>query len=442
MGVYKAFYPERLMSAEQAVALIPAGSKICMGPVVSEPPALLQALTTRIRAGDVGDLQLYYMLSGPTAARSILDYELRRKIRPYSLFHGGEERARNLRLKAEGQPAMAYIPTNFSEVPHVLTEHIKVDTLLTTVSPMDEAGNFSLGTNVDYVHAVSRRAKRVILEVNPAMPHIHGNCMVHISQVTAVVENFAPLVEVAAPMPKAEDLAIAKIIAGLVEDGACLQMGIGALPNAVCTELQAHRHFGIHTELMTPGLVELVQMGIVDNSRKKIQTGRSVFTFALGDKAFYDFLGTSPYFEGHPVEYVNNPWVIAQNDKVLSVNAALQVDLQGACNSEYMQGAQYSAAGGQLDFVRGAYASKGGKSIIACHSTAAGGKLSRIVPRLEGPVTTPRNDTHIVVTEYGWVDLKGLSLSERGRALIAIAHPKFREELEKEARAQALRVDI
>ena len=175
-----------------------------------------------------------------------------------------------------------------------------------------------------------------------------------------------------------------------MEDGACLQMGIGALPDAVCTALRHHRNLGIHTEMMTNGLVRLIQSGVVDNSRKQIHTGRSIFTFAMGDAALYAFLNDNDQVEAYPVEYVNAPAVIAQNANVVSVNATLEVDLQGACNSEYRNGRQYSATGGQLDFVRGAYASPGGKSIIACHSTAAGGTVSRIVPKLSGPVTTPR----------------------------------------------------
>lgn len=210
-------------------------------------------------------------------------------------------------------------------------------------------------------------------------------------------------------------------------------MGIGAVPQAVCTALRGHRALGVHTELMTPGLVSLMREGVVDNSRKTLHPGKSIFTFAMGDRGFYEFLNNNASIEAHPVDYVNDPTIIARNAQMFSVNATLQIDLQGACNSECMAGRQYSASGGQLDFVRGAWASHGGKSIIACHSTAAKGTVSRIVPLLDGPVTTPRNDTHIVVTEYGWADLKGKTLRERARALIGLAHPQFREELEREA---------
>ena len=206
-------------------------------------------------------------------------------------------------------------------------------------------------------------------------------------------------------------------------------MGVGALPNLVCEALRNRNDLGIHTEALVPGLVDLVRAGVVTNLRKTLDRGKTVFTFAMGQKAMYDFLDNNPAIESRPVDYVNNPNIIAQNDNVISINASLQIDLTGACNSEHMLGHQYSASGGQHDFVRGAYVSKGGKSIIAARSTAAKGKVSRIVARLEGPVTTPRNDTHYVVTEFGAVNLKGLSSTERAQALIALAHPEFRDEL-------------
>jgi itaconate CoA-transferase len=194
------------------------------------------------------------------------------------------------------------------------------------------------------------------------------------------------------------------------------------------------KDLGVHTEALCPGMINLIHSGEVTNRLKRMNPGKTVFTFALGQKAMYDFLDDNPSVESHPVDYVNDPWIIAQNDHVISINAALQIDLTGAVNAEHMLGHQYSATGGQVDFVRGAYASRGGKSIIACHSTAAKGKVSRIVARLEGPVTTPRMDTHIVVTEFGWTDLKGKSSTERAKALIELAHPDFRGQLTASAK--------
>jgi itaconate CoA-transferase len=224
------------------------------------------------------------------------------------------------------------------------------------------------------------------------------------------------------------------MIAEMVPDGACLQMGVGSLPNLVCSELEGHIDLGIHTECFTPGMVDLMEKGVVNNRRKQINIGKTVFTFAMGQKATYEFLHNNPAVESYPVDYVNDPAVIAKNDNVVSINSALEIDLNGACNAEHLLGHQYSASGGQLDFVRGAYASRGGKSIIALHSTAAHGKFSRIVPRLEGPVTTPRNDVQFIVTEFGSADLKGKSSTERTLALIQLAHPQFRDDLLTKAR--------
>lgn len=421
-------YRARLMSADAAVALIPATAKAVMGLGVAQPPALLQALADRARAGGIDSVGLYYLLS-TAPGRPVLQADLRDRIHPMSLFHSAIERALDAEAIAAGLDLIDFVPTAFSHTPRLLSEVIDADVLLTTVSPMDAEGYFSFGTNIDYALPVSRTARHVILEVNPAMPRVLGDSRIHVSQVTALVEHAAPLVEVPTVALRPEDEAIGDIIAGLVGDGACLQMGIGAVPDAVCAALRHHRHLGIHTELMTPGLVALMQAGVVDNSRKTLHPGRSLFTFAMGDRALYDFLHENPALEAHPVDYVNDPAVIARNDRMLSVNATLQVDLEGACNSESVAGRQYSASGGQLDFVRGAWAARHGRSIIACHSTAARGTVSRIVPRLEGPVTTPRNDTHIVVTEFGWVDLKGKSLRQRADALIGLAHPRFRDDL-------------
>jgi itaconate CoA-transferase len=272
-----------------------------------------------------------------------------------------------------------------------------------------------------------------VVEVNTNMPRVFGDSLLHISEIDALVENDVPLQETSEAAASAEDRVIAATIAGLIEDGSSLQMGIGSLPNAVCAMLEGRKDLGIHTELMTPALARLVECGAVTNRLKTTYPGRSVFTFAMGDRAFYDFLDNNPSMHSAPVQVVNNACHIAKNDKVVSVNATLEVDLSGACNSEHLLGWQFSGSGGQLDFVRGASASRGGKSIIACRSTAKDGTVSRIVPTLKGPVTTPRNDTHFVVTEFGAVNLRSKSLRQRADALISIAHPSFREELARSA---------
>lgn len=431
-------YRAKRMTADQAVALVPSGARLAMPMIAAEPPALLAALAARARAGEVRDLHLYYMLSAGIAWQSVLAPDLAAAITPVSIFHGGVERALDAARAQAGVPAVDFLPCNFHQVPRLLCEHVGVDTLLVMAAPMDADGNFSLGVSTDYVHAVAHRATRVLLEVNPNMPRVRGQCQVPLSRVTAVVEHASPLAELPQAPRTPADQAIGRIIAGLTADGACLQMGIGALPDAVCAELAHHRHLGIHTEMMPNGLAALIQSGAVDNSRKQTHAGVSIFTFALGDRALYAFLDDNPGVEAYPVSYVNDPCVIARNDNVLSVNATMQVDLSGACNSEFMGGRQYSGIGGQVDFVRGAYASRGGKSIIACHSTAAGGTVSRICLDLSGPVTTARTDIHMVATEFGCVQLKGLSLDARARALIGIAHPDFREDLERGARERRI----
>lgn len=431
-------YQQKLLSAGAAAALIPSAAKVVMGLGAAQPPALLNALAARARAGDIDDVQLYYMLSEAVAGGSVLDDDLFGRITPFSFFHSAAERALDVKRAAASRPPVDFIPAHFSDIPGVMCHQAGVDTLLTTVSPMDDEGYFSLGTNTDYAMAVAASGARLILEVNRYMPRVLGNCRIHISQVTALTEHHEPLTELPQAPRSAVDDAIGAVIAGMIRDGACLQMGIGALPDAVCAALKDHRHLGVHTEMMTGGLARLMQAGVIDNSRKQNHTGRSVFSFAMGDQAFYDFLHENPALEAQPVEYVNNPAVIGMNDNVVSVNATLEVDLYGACNSEFIHGRQFSATGGQLDFVRGAHVSRGGISIIACHSTAARGTVSRIVPQLSGPVTTPRNDTHVIVTEYGYADLKGRSVRDRARALINIAHPDFRESLERSAYGQGI----
>jgi len=439
MTDHAAAYADCLTTPDAAAALIPSGAKIAMALGAGQPPALLKALADRAEAGAVDDLRLYYLLSTPIAGETVLRYELMDRIHPHSLFHSAIERRLEQRAHEEGRSGVVQVvPTGFQQTPRMLCQEVGVDTLVATVSPMDADGNFSFGTNIDYAEPVSKTANRVILEVNPHMPRVFGRSTVHVSQVTAVVEHAAPLMEIARATPQPADLIIAATIAGMIEDGATLQMGIGALPDAVCAALMAHKDLGVHTEMLTPGLAGLMQAGVVTNARKTLHPGVTVFAFCMGDRSTYDLLHENPKIEGWPVSYVNDVHVIAQNDRMVSVNATLEIDLNGACCSEHLNGRQFTGSGGQLDFVRGAYASTGGQSIIACHATAKSGTMSRIVPKLCGPVTTPRNDVHKVVTEYGVANLKGLSVSERARVLIGLAAPQFRAELTMQARAMAL----
>lgn len=438
MSPHDAEYRSKLTSPETAVSKIAAGTNISMGMALGEPPALLRALAERLKAGEIGNLELWYFHSMPAAGETVLRYEFLDRVRPHCMFLGIYERELLKRGEKEGRKLVDFVPMAFSEAPRLLSEHVGIDTFITTVSPMDKHGWFTFGTNNDYATTVAKSAKRLIVEVNRYMPRVFGDSFLHISDVDAIVENDEPLLEVPIPPAQPQDEAIGRQIAEIVEDGACLQMGIGALPNAVCALLKGHQNLGIHTELLMPGFADLLLSGAITNRNKATYPGRTVFTFAVGDRRLYDLLDDNPSMASLPVGIVNDPRHIAKNPKVVSVNATLEIDLTGACNSEHMMGRQYSGSGGQLDFVRGAYASPGGKSIIACHSTAKGGTLSRIVPELKGPVTCPRNDTQYVMTEFGCVDLKGKSASERAKALIGIAHPKFRDDLMKAAREKML----
>jgi itaconate CoA-transferase len=426
-------YQSKLTASDKAVALIPSGSRLSMGMAMAEPPAVLKALADRAAAGAIEDLRVYYFEATKIAGETILRYELNDRIRPYCMFISPTERALIRRGTEDGgRKVVDYVPNNFHQTPRLLIE-IGIDTFVCTVSPMDRHGYFSFGTGNDYSTKVARAAKRLIVEVNQNMPRVNG-AELHVSEVDAIVENHVPLLELPSRGATPDDEVISRIIAELVPDGACLQMGVGALPNLVCAALNDRNELGIHTEALNQGLVDLLRAGVVTNGRKAIDRGKTVFTFAMGQKAMYDFLNDNPAVESRPVDYVNDPRVIAQNDNVISINATIQIDLTGACNSEHLLGHQYSASGGQLDFVRGAYASRGGKSIIAARSTAAKGKVSRIVARLDGPVTTPRIDTHYIVTEFGAANLKGMSSTERAKALIALAHPEFRDDLTEAAR--------
>ena len=429
-------YQSKLTSPEQAVASISSGSKLSMGMAVAEPPALLHALAARAESGTIEDLKVYYFESTPLAGDTIFRYELLDRIRPYCMFIAGVERALIKRGVEDGnRKVINYVPNNFHQSVRLMTQDIGIDTFVTTVSPMDQHGYFSFGVSNDYSTKVGRSAKRLIVEVNQNMPRVPGGgSELHLSEVDAIVENHVPLLELPLGTSTEEDEKIAEIVAGMVVDGACLQMGVGALPNVVCGKLKSHKNLGIHSEVLCPGMVDLMISGAVNNREKAIDRGKTVFTFAMGQKAMYDFIDDNPAVISQPVDYVNDPRTIARIDNVISINATLQIDLTGACNSEHMLGHQYSASGGQLDFVRGAYVSKGGKSIIAARSTAAKGKVSRIVARLDGPTTVPRIDTQFIVTEFGSANMKGLSSTERAKALIALAHPEFRDRLTASAR--------
>jgi itaconate CoA-transferase len=431
--LYESEYKSKLMTADAAVRLIPARGTLSMGMAISEPPALLQALEGRIKAGEIENLRLYYSHSAPAAMMTILKYEYLNVIKPHPFFPTVIERELARRGLAENRRVLFYMPGNFSAMPRILAE-IGIDAFVVMVAPMDKGGFFSCGTNGDYTIPTARSAKRLIVEVNPRMPRVFGDSSIHISAVTAIVEHESVLTELPARAVNDLDRAIGKHILELVPDRATLQIGVGGVPNAVCSGLSNHKDLGIHTELMTSPVAALIQSGAVTNKYKSINRYKNIYTLAAGDAKLYEFLHDNSSMEVYPVDYVNDPYVIGRNDRVVSINAFLQVSLDGEVNSETVNGKQYSAPGGQLDFVRGAQLSRQGKSILAAYSTAAGGTVSRIVPQIEGPATDPRADTQYIVTEYGVADMRGKSSPERAEALIAIAHPRFRDELRQRAR--------
>lgn len=431
--MYEAEYRSKRMKPEDAVQLIPARGSLGMGMGVSEPPALLAALERRIRAGAIESLRVYYSHSVPAAASTILKYEYMDVIKPHAFFLTLYERELMKRGAAEGRRIVDIMPGNFSSMPRIMAE-IGMDAFIVMVSPMDKGGFFSCGTNCDYTVPTARLAKNLIVEVNPLMPRVFGESGIHISDIEAIIEHQSPLAELPLRPPSDMDRKISRFIVEMVPDRAALQIGVGGVPNAVCAALTGHKDLGIHTELMTPALVDLIKSGAVTNKYKSINRFKNVYTLALGDRAFYEFLDDNSSMVAYPVDYVNDPYMIARNDRVVSINAFLQVGLTGEVNSEIVAGRQYSAPGGQLDFVRGAQMSADGKSILTAYSTAADGSVSRIVPHLDGPATDPRADTEFIVTEYGVADLRGKSSRERAEALIAIAHPKFRDQLTEAAK--------
>jgi itaconate CoA-transferase len=335
---------------------------------------------------------------------------------------------------SEGRKYLSYIPCNFSQIPRALTEHVHMNTFLVVVSPMDASGHFSLGTNNDYASTVIRKCDRVLVEVNKNMPRVFGDSLVHVSEVHGIVENHVPLPEIPSKPPDDDSLKIGKAIAEQIPDGATLQLGIGNLPNAVAHYLADHNDLGIHSELFSPAFVGLIRSGVINGRKKTLHPRKHVFTIAMGDADMYAFMNDNPTMESYSSAYVNDLRIIAQHDNIISVNTAIEIDLYGQVNAEFINGHQYSGTGGQFDFVKGAAFSKGGKSFIALKSAAKDGTISCIVPRVQ-MATDTRMDVEHIVTEYGCVNLRGRSTKERAELLISIAHPNFRARLRRHAKS-------
>ncbi len=422
-------YAKKLVTAEKAVGRIKNDDMFVTGMVLAEPPAVLRALTERLRSGDLKRIKLLTGLPLKHVSSTLMAVDLMDCVDVHSLFIGVAQRG----LVRSG--LTSFVPNHMHQTPRLIREFIGVDVCAATMSPMDKNGYFSFGTANDMTSTAAREAKYFIVEVNRFMPRVAGDSFIHISEVDAIVENHEPIFSPPGYDARPEDDIIGKKIADMIPDGACLQLGIGALPSAVANHLEGHKNLGIHTELFSQVMVGLIKKGIVDGSRKTLHPRKHIFSFALGDREMLDFIDGNPAVESYPFSYTNSPSIIAQNDRMISVNAVLQVDLTGQCNSEFLHGGQYSGTGGQLDFVRGAFDAKEGKSILAFYATAGKKKISRIVDRLDRGtiVTTPRTDTHILVTEFGEANLKGKSTRERALAIIGLAHPDHRDELLRKA---------
>ncbi|MCF8064827.1 MAG: 4-hydroxybutyrate--acetyl-CoA CoA transferase [Desulfarculaceae bacterium] len=428
--MYTEEYKRKLVSPEQAALAVPDGGTLIHGLTMAEPPALLGAIAARVASGGLGELTVYSLLPTETACKSILAPELADQVRAYTWFVSACDRD----LVDEGVDD--FIPCHFHQVPRLIEDGPPLDVCVTTVSAMDAHGFFSLGTANDFTSTAARKAHKLILEVNRNMPRVFGQSHIHISEVDLIVENHVPVRPYLDAPPKEEDCIIGRKIAEMIPDGATLQLGVGSLPGALAECLMDHKDLGIHTELFSPVMVKLIKAGVVNGRRKSIHPHLHVYTVAQGGPDMLEFMHDNPAMASFPVSYVNDPRVVAQNQRMISVNCLLQVDLTGQCNAEFLAGHQISGTGGQLDFVRGAYDSPGGMSILAFRSTARDGKISRVVPRLEtgAAVTTPRMDAHFLVTEHGVVNLKGKSTKQRAQAIIALAHPDHRDQLQREAR--------
>lgn len=411
------------MTAEQALGAVRSGARVWIQSGVGTPSTLVNALVSR--ASNLRDVEIVHMMTLGSADYTKPEYEGR--FRHRGLFLGANTREAVAAGRAD------YTPIFLSEIEGLFVSGaMPLDVVLMQVSPPDAHGFVSLGTTVDCTLTASRCASIVIAEVNDQMPRTHGNTFIHVSRITAIVETSRPLLELHTEPFTDAHLRVARNVASLIPDGATLQTGIGGIPEAVLTCLDDKRDLGIHTEMLSDGVIELMESGIINGDRKSLHRGTAVAAFVLGTKRLFDFIHDNPSFEFHPISYTNDPFVVAQNDRMVAINSALQVDLTGQVCADSLGTKPYSGFGGQLDFIRGAARSKGGVPIIALPSTARGGQLSRIVPVLDtgAGVVTSRADVHYVVTEYGIAYLHGKSLRERAEALIAIADPRFRAELE------------
>jgi 4-hydroxybutyrate CoA-transferase len=415
-------YRSKLMNASEAVSCVESNMRVYIHPGCAEPEALVQALIAR--APYIKNVEIVHLLTMGTSPYCAPEME--QSFRHNALFVGGNVR------QAVNDGRADYTPIFLSEVEALFeTGEMPIDVAFIQVSPPDPHGYCSFGVGVEITLTAAKYAHRVVAQINAQMPRTYGDSFIHVSQLDSIVEVSQPLCE--APTHESDPVSesIGVNCASLIEDGSVLQLGIGEIPNAILPNLMDRRDLGVHTEVISDNAIPLIEAGVINGERKNFKPRKIILSFVLGTKDLFDFVDENPVFEFHPSAYTNDPWRIAQNHRMVAINSAIEVDLTGQVCAESIGPKFYSGFGGQLDFIRGAARSKGGKPIIAFPSTAKSETLSRIVPRLAhgAGVLTTRADVHYVVTEYGIAYLHGRTIRQRAEAMIQIAHPKFRNEL-------------
>lgn len=420
-------YKSKVKTAEEAVSYIKSHDSIYVQSNAAAPQILLDAMVKQ--APELRGVKIYQLMTLGKADYALVDYSESFQIN--SFFIGANVR------EAVNAGRANYIPVFLSEIPRLfLSGEIPVDVCLLQVSPPDAHGFCSYGVSVDCTVAARKKARLVIAEVNKQMPRTLGRAFVHVSRLDHIVETDHSLPELIPAKPSDIEKAIGSNVARLVDNEATLQLGIGAIPNAVLANLMDKTNLGVHSEMLSDGIVDLIEAGVITNDAKTVMPGKVAVTFVMGTRRLYDFVDNNPLVEFQTSDYINDPFVISQNHKMTAINSALQVDITGQVAADTIGNMLYSGFGGQVDFIRGAAHAKNGKAIIALPSTAKGGKISRISAMLSNGsgVVTSRADVHFVVTEYGIAQLYGKTLKERARALISIAHPDFRSQIEQDCK--------
>ncbi|MBZ5678966.1 MAG: 4-hydroxybutyrate CoA-transferase [Acidobacteriia bacterium] len=415
-------YKSKLKLADDALCLVESGMRVYIQPGCAEPETLVEALMRR--APELFDVEIVHMMTMGCAP--YVAPEMAGHFRHNAMFIGSNVRA------AVDEGRADYTPIYLSEIEALFESGaMPIDVALIEVSPPDSHGFCSFGVGVDTTLTAAKCARHVVAQINDQMPRTYGDSFIHVSDIDAFVESSRPLCALKRPPLTELNISIARNVAGLIEDGAVLQTGIGGIPDAVLPMLMDRKDLGVHSELVSDGVIPLIEAGVVTGARKNFKPRKIILGFALGTKNLFNFLDNNPIFEFHPTAYTNDPAFIARNDNMVAINSALEVDLTGQVCSDSIGNHFYSGIGGQVDFLRGASRAKGGKAIIAISSTAKNGTISRIAPMLSpgAGVVTSRGLIRYVVTEYGVAYLHGKSIRERAKSLIEIAHPKFRQEL-------------